>query len=363
MKKVCLLSGAVINSGDFLIEKRSLELIKHFLPDSEIKICNRAKEDYSNRIDELNSFDVIIISGGPLYQPGLYGNGIPFINPDKINELKTPVFFVGGGLHDNFYSCCYSSNDKIFYDKGVHGEKSMGCRDIFTLNFLKHEGYPAVLTGCPAWYDLDYINRTELKIKRIEDIRRICVSDPADKFNVPMLLDLIEHLRKTFPDAFIRLVNHREPKQELLSKQQYLKNKLGVDIIDISGSADGFSVYDDSDMHVGFRVHAHIYNLSHRNFSILYNEDIRGIGVNTTLGLDNLNIEMPSFGKRKIFGCYYLIKFHSGKSYNSGTAGWMFDDYLKSTFESNFQKYNNAFEKMKVSFNNMKDFFGLIQKV
>ena len=60
------------------------------------------------------------------------------------------------------------------------------------------------------------------------------------------------------------------------------------DIIDISHSADGFSIYDDCDLHIGFRVHAHIYCLSMRKRSVLIEEDGRGAGVNQILGLPSL---------------------------------------------------------------------------
>ena len=44
------------------------------------------------------------------------------------------------------------------------------------------------------------------------------------------------------------------------------------------------------DLHIGFRVHAHIYNLSKRNRSILLEEDGRGAGVNQSLGLSNIRV-------------------------------------------------------------------------
>ena len=43
-------------------------------------------------------------------------------------------------------------------------------------------------------------------------------------------------------------------------------------------------------MHIGFRVHAHIYNLSKRNRTILLEEDGRGAGVNQALGLSNIHV-------------------------------------------------------------------------
>ena len=45
LMKICLMSGAVINAGDFLIENRAHALINHFIPGSEVTILNRVTED------------------------------------------------------------------------------------------------------------------------------------------------------------------------------------------------------------------------------------------------------------------------------------------------------------------------------
>ena len=42
MKKICLMGGAVVNAGDFLLEKRSYDLIRHFIPDSEMRLAVKA---------------------------------------------------------------------------------------------------------------------------------------------------------------------------------------------------------------------------------------------------------------------------------------------------------------------------------
>lgn len=354
------MSGAVINAGDFLIEKRALALIQHFIPEARVTVLNRVTTDYSNRIDELNAFDAIIFAGGPLFQPGLYRKGIPFVSPESLKDVHAPVFFVGGGLHSNFYRCAFTPYDKLFFDKGVHGKDSIGCRDIFTLNFLRHEGYPAVLTGCPAWYDLDFVEQTSFRSEHPDVIKKICVSEPANELNIPLLIELLEHLRKRYPVAEITLVNHRELKREITSKKQYLIERLGIYFLNISGSVDGFSIYDDCDLHVGFRVHAHIYNLSRRNLTLLFNEDIRGTGVNTTLGLDNLNIEPPTYRKKKLFGLYYLIRYNETAFNSHGTAAWMFDDYIENTLKQNYQNYYNAFHRMRQYYQNMSSFFELV---
>ena len=365
MKKICLMSGAVINAGDFLIEKRSLDLIKHFLKDSEVTILNRVREDYSNRVDMLNGFDAVMFCGGPIYQPGVYGKSLPFVNARMLeeNRVKPPVFFMGGGMKGNLYYSNFSSIDKIFFNQGLHENVPFGCRDVITYRFLKYQGYPALMTGCPCWYNLDVLEKEELRhpFTDLDSCRKICVSEPAREENVPYLIGLLKHLRYRFPSAVITLVIHREGKYSILSNR--IIKELDVKIEHISGSVDGFKIYDDCDLHVGFRVHAHIYNLSIRNFTILFNEDIRGNGVNQTLGLENLNIERPPYRMKRIFGRYSLLEDMSMAIEPQIIIGRMFDDYLDWTIEQDFNNYKLAFQKMNHYFINMNTFFQAIKNV
>ena len=67
-----------------------------------------------------------------------------------------------------------------------------------------------------------------------------------------------------------------------------------VEIRDVSYDLDKIAFYDDCDFHLGYRVHAHLYFLSKRLPSILINEDGRGEGMVTSLGMDVLNLHDPA---------------------------------------------------------------------
>ena len=266
-----------MNAGDFLIEKRTLELLREFVPNSEITIANRVGVDYSERVDFLNSFDVILFAGGPIYQKDIYPQAIPFVNQEYLCGVKTPIMFIGGGL---WHAGSMTASTRSFFEKGACNYP-LGCRDALTYYYLRQEGFKnLLLTGCPAWYDLKHIENKKTRIPNWGYIQKIRVSEPASPVHVSMMFKLVAALREKFPDADISLIIHRERKAEIESGLKRLKSELGISVLPISGSADGFSVYDDCDLHVGFRVHAHIYNLSQRNISILLNEDMRGVGVN-----------------------------------------------------------------------------------
>ena len=58
----------------------------------------------------------------------------------------------------------------------------------------------------------------------------------------------------------------------------------GWESFEISGAADGFERFDHVALHVGYRVHAHLYCLSHETPTYLVAEDSRGLGMLETLG-------------------------------------------------------------------------------
>ena len=235
--------------------------------------------------------------------------------------------------------------------------------DIYSYRFLRHQGFSAIMTGCPAWYDLNNINVTDVSSFKSQGFSNICVSEPAKDVNLPLLLGLLGHLRDKYPSADITLVNHREVKQVVQSALSEIQEKQGIQFVNISGSVDGFSVYDKCDLHVGFRVHAHIYNLSKRNQSILFSEDIRGAGVNQTLGLENMTAEEMFYGKKRIWKDYYLMRCPDEINNPKKIAGEMFDDYLETCSQQNFNNYESAFKTMKKHFQIMKEFFDGIKCV
>jgi polysaccharide pyruvyl transferase WcaK-like protein len=157
------------------------------------------------------------------------------------------------------------------------------------------------------------------------------------------------------------LVNHREIKSEVQNLVNELADKINFSFVGISGSADGFTIYDDCDMHVGFRVHAHIYNLSIRNYSILISEDERGRGVSQTLGLENIDIERPSYREKHLFGDFYLTKYDNNSDIGNAVVKHI-DDYLEMTESMNYDNYKEAFHRMTCYFITMAEHFNLIDE-
>lgn len=107
-------------------------------------------------------------------------------------------------------------------------------------------------------------------------------------------IDIVQYLKKKFQNARIEYIFHRGTKhdnftprkaeREIQKVIEKLKT-LNIPYHDIAFGCEGFHLYDDCDLHIGYRVHAHIYNMSIRNRSILLEEDSRGAGVNEAMRL------------------------------------------------------------------------------
>lgn len=203
------------------------------------------------------------------------------------------------------------------------------------------------MTGCPAWYDLDFVGRLHVDRKQAKsDAPYICISDAAFQSHKWMLPLLAAHLRRKYPKAEILLVFHRgmEGRGEALESNLFLeKYRLGCK--DISGSAEGFSVYDACDFHIGFRVHAHIYSLSRGKVSVLINEDARGNGVNDALGIQN--ICLPAQGR---------LSRAALPRKNMRALLKAVDDYLEYLSDTDYLQYEHACSNIQYYYERMVKF-------
>lgn len=252
----------------------------------------------------------------------------------------------GKGSSSNLvFNYKFSEWSKLFFDNIDKNGYGLGCRDLLTYNVLKNEGFKNVfLTGCPAWYSVEHIN-----INKICDEKHniVTISDPANKEYYNIVNDLIEYIIRNFPKIKIKFVFHRGIR---IDNKEYIKLfykkvvEKGIELVNIENSAEGFKVYDNSDLHIGFRVHAHIYNLSIRHKSILIEEDGRGSGVNEVLGLIGIKAYNESMQMDNKF--INKVMYLSGRNINANVIKEL-DAYLNLLYLTDFQYINNAFELMK----------------
>lgn len=347
--KIALMSGAYVNAGDFLIEQRCKDLLEAFIDDADVRILKR-NLPYDGRIDELNQYDLIVFGGGPGYQKNLYPDKMPFVS--DLDKIITPVVIMGWGWKGKAISpkAIYRSSLSDPMKKFIEcAERSgcLGCRDWYTLRFLKNQGFQnLMMTGCPVWYDLKSITDLHVKHNNKKRFENIHISDASFRRNKQALKMLIFYLRTKYPEAKIKLIFHRGISKDdhLILNSDFIE-QYQLEYTDISGGSEGFSIYDNCDLHIGFRVHAHIYNLSKGNISILLNEDARGIGVNDALGIMNIALDSSKiciFDKVMGSRSRYLYK--------------ILDDYFQYIYDTNFLQYENACRSIQYYYRKMKLF-------
>ena len=283
------LTGAFRNSGDYLIGHRGRALLRKYV-DAEVVDLNRLAvkdSDYSM----LNQARAIVLCGGPAYQSQIY----PKIYPLKVDELTTKIVPMGLGWKGNL---AQQPEDFKFpepaenFIRKIHSNiKLSSVRDDITLGILNSMGLKNVsMTGCPAWYDLEYIDRD---YGFVANPKKIVFSLPAKP--QPDTFGIIDWLAKEFPRAERVMALHHGWRPSKSEKGNAMRNwHLRVAAFGAlrgwrtASIADGLDrmlkLYETSDLHVGFRVHAHLLSLSQRRASLLIAEDSRGVGQVESLG-------------------------------------------------------------------------------
>lgn len=345
--KIALLHGAIKNAGDFLIKNRAIDLLKKYYSDCEIKEYYR-NQSLEDKLDEINQSDILILAGGPGYYNDFYPKKAPFVS--ELDKIKIPIAIMGMGWFGNSSSVdtvySYPLNGKMgeLLSRVSNDTKMLGCRDYYSVNVLRNNGFDGgLMTGCPAWYDLDKVQQVNYTGPKLGEIQKICVSDCGNIDFYPLAVELLEFMRNLFPKGEIVFVCHRNDVIDQFGIREYLEG-LNIKIVNIANSAQGFAVYDDCDLHVGFRVHAHIYNLSARKLSVLIEEDGRGAGVNDALGLPNI--------------CAYKMIIMDNKliKVENKQLNYQIEDYLLNLEACDNTMIELAFERMRRAYGQMEKF-------
>ena len=365
--KIALLSGAVKNAGDYLITRRTKDLLKTVIPDSEIKVMVRNMPFHGSRLEKLNEAELAVIGGGPVYRWNLYPDRMPLAG-DALSMVKPRLAILGGGWYgsncdiEEVWKYKFSETTKKLLQRAVRDTGKLGCRDYYAMRVLiSNDINDAVMTGCPAWYDIDKIGK---RLDKMPEIRKIAVSDPADVVhNGEQSIRICEFLKRKYPGAEFKYLFHRGTKvdrytdSDTVARIDGMKTRLmamGFTVYDIASGYKGFHLYDDCDLHVGHRVHAHIYKLSERRASILIEEDARGAGVNEPLGLWGIK----AYSRKKGMNSSFFVKaYNKVFDYNRENpyVTHELDSVLSELSTTGLVDLNQAFARMEFYFLRMQE--------
>jgi hypothetical protein len=293
---IVILTGAIKNTGDYLIANRATQLLKKFV-DQDVIELNRF-DPIKTHLLTINRSKALFLCGGPAYREDIF-DGIYNLS-SILNEIKVPIIPFGVG----WCGKPFPDYDKFRFSdlslrilKKIHQDIPVSsCRDIMTEEILINSDIQnVIMTGCPVWYDLEFIEDPGMNIN---EIKSIVVTTPANQRFFIQTIQLISLVRSKFKDAQLYLSFHRgilpgiktPPRKGLANSIEAFTGILKrYKIKDVSGDLRKIDFYQNCDLHIGYRVHAHLLFLSKGKPSILINEDGRGYGFSRSLGFKNFN--------------------------------------------------------------------------
>ncbi len=370
-----VLTGAKKNVGDFLITQRCENLLEKIRPDRKLIKLN-GWESLENSLNLINNSKALILMGGPGYHRNMYPCVYPLV--ENLDRITVPIIPMGLGIKDAYAS--FGSIERYKFTKEslrllhkMSQESSLSCRDYISKKILLSNGIPNVtMTGCPVWYSVEDIGR---EFKRVEKITKVVFTPAQNDMFAQQSVDVMTYLRNKFPEAIIYCSFHRGiGTKDSFTQDWDVKNTnylakqaeaIGLIPVDTAFSVEKINFYDECTLHIGYRVHAHVYFLSKRKASILLNEDARGIGMCQALSCDSINaFNVSALAERQLMAKNTLVrktigllaKICGGKIKTNKNIIQMLDDSLNGDLENDFIRLSGTSTVIDNNYELMKEF-------
>ncbi len=302
------LTGAINNSGDFLIRKRAHGLLRKFRPDREIVDLPRWEPLDEERLATVNGAKALLLTGGPAVQPGMYPRIYPLV--EDLGRIRVPIslFGVGWKGDESGFASALAYSARVGSGPLIERIEADGLpssvRDYDTLRVLRNLGLSRVImTGCPALHR----SEGEPECRARVPVRTIAFSVGVRFIKNPSLerqmKSVVTALRKEYGKNSVTAVfQHSLGRGRSADRNRAFCSWLeseGVEYRDVSGSAEAMiDLYDHCDAHVGYRVHSHLCALSLGLTSVLLCEDGRGKSLVPLLGAGILPAYAPTLDTR-----------------------------------------------------------------
>ncbi|MDO6443710.1 polysaccharide pyruvyl transferase family protein [Marinobacter sp. 2_MG-2023] len=301
-----LLTGSKNNAGDFLIKHRAKSLFASKRPDREIIDFNAWERFDQKRLEVINGAKALLLVGGPSLRYDMYPE-IYRLTGD-LSDIKVPVSLMGVGWKSvtgrwkDTYSYSFSENSIQLLEKAAQSGLPVSVRDYHSLNSLFFNGFTnGIMTGCPAYYDLSSLAKSPEIPPSIQKVGfSLGVSFVKSPGMERQMKRQIIACRDHFETAEFQVLFHHSltpsvtkaayggAMSEHLDKHQQFVQWLERENIaykDISGDAQKLiETYSSVDLHIGYRVHAHIFMNSIGKLSLLFSEDGRASGSRGAIG-------------------------------------------------------------------------------
>ncbi len=326
-----ILTGSKNNAGDFLIKYRAKRLFDFIRPDRSLIEFDAWEKLDQERLNIVNQSQALILLGGPALQRNMFPGVYP-LTPE-LEDITVPIVTLGIGWKSykarwrDTYNYPLSDGAIGLLEKVNSTSVYSSVRDFQTLNVLSFKGLNNfIMTGCPAYYDLGSIGCDVSLPKKLNKVAfSLGVSFLESKSMEKLMKAQILAIKKRYSSSEFEVVFHHSLNADLYLNTHGAKRdhndkhnefalwlqSNNIKYVDISGSAENLiSYYGVVDLHIGYRVHAHIFMNSISKLSLLISEDGRAKGSCSVIGgmvIDGYHDFKDSFfskGMNKVFKWY-----------------------------------------------------------
>lgn len=295
----------VVNIGDGFI----LNSLGKLLIPSECNYLFTSRKSLSeNDIHKINSTKALILAGANQLNDKY--TIVPGMNASTLDKINIPIIPFGIGIHgiENQNQRMSEATKDIF--KLIHERiKFSSWRCPLTIEYL-HNNLPELaskflLTGCPVIYDDKLLNSSKLFSTQSKNII-VTVTERLEFWDREV--KTIDFVFNNYPKSgkiislhqdFLELENRVRPRQnDILKKikikvlrkydktpfslREYARHK-GFKIFKPTSVDECFNFYNNCEMHIGSRLHAHLYFISQAKKSFLTYVDERCTGFSKLL--------------------------------------------------------------------------------
>lgn len=363
------------NVGDQLITESAIKIIKNIHGESSYDFHFR-REDFTSRLEYLNSHDAVVCFCFPFTEKDTRPRKFRIV--EDLTDVEVPIIPISAqhkffpGTQKELKSRQLSQSTKKFIDNISINcpNEEIPVRTDWVGDVLENNGYHSVLVGDPAWYDPDLIGKDFHKPNSID---QLVFTTPHRAFYIDQSKKLLKRLTEKFPDARKIVAIHSAPTDVDRQINRTARN-MGWKIKYMSHNTDNLRIYKKSDLHVGYKKHAHLAHLRWRRPSVVLAEDSRAQGLNKTFHTagfpafkthDRGRKILRRIHRSKLGGAAELVSENLGYNFShekivASPANEVIDDTLKfisTQMENEWESYNEIKEIIDATYEkNMKPF-------
>lgn len=331
------------NVGDNMIAQSAIQLIRSRNPDFDPSVIYREKslDGFSKR--RVRS----VIAPGFSVSNNVYPDLCALYTDMK--RLKN-FFPIGCSFQhitpsrDSFFEQAYNTATQDFLLWVAETFGPIQCRDDLIVERLNYFDIPAIYSGDLVLFDEKYIGTPYSPPSKVKSV---VFTVQHHTHYLEQSIALLKGIKRTFPEAKLYIALHSVP--GIVAKTVALRaNQLGFETLHQYGDIENLEIYNNIDLHIGYRLHGHITFLRKRKPSLLMVEDARAYGFSRTEGtahgcIDAYDLDTMDADESAVDKAIDFIDLELKSGFNGYSSVF---DFIDTTYQSSvaphFDKIANA---------------------